>query len=133
MADNEVHRSIDEGPQHRVTFSHPFAVGRFSVTFDEWDSCVAGGGCNAYRPMDEGWGRGRRPVINVSWDDAKAYIEWLSQETGKTYRLLSEAEREYVTRAGTKSPFWWGGSFRRSQRTMMGFTRLMGTGLTQTH
>src|SRR5262249_61042118 len=91
-----------------VTFAKTFAVGRFAVTFEEWDACVADGGCNGYKPSDEGWGRGRRPVINVSWDDAKAYTEWLSARTGKEYRLLSEAEREYVTRAGTTTPFWWG-------------------------
>ena len=63
----------------------------------------------------EGWGRGKRPVINVNWDDAKAYVAWLSRKTGKTYRLLSEAEREYVTRAGTTTPFWWGSSISTSQ------------------
>ena len=63
------------------------------MTFDEWDACVADGGCNGYKPDDQDWGRGRRPVINVSWDDAKAYAAWLSKKTGKTYRLLSEAER----------------------------------------
>ena len=105
---NEEGRNSDEGPQHQVTFSQSFAFGRFAVTFDEWDACVADGGCNGYKPSDQGWGRGRRPVINVSWDDAKAYVAWLSRRAGKTYRLLSEAEREYVTRAGTTTPFWWG-------------------------
>jgi len=102
--------SNDERPQHRVTIARPFAVGRLAVTFDEWDGCVADGGCGGRRPDDEGWGRGKRPVINVSWDDAKTYVSWLSKKTGKTYRLLSEAEREYVTRAGTTAPFWWGSS-----------------------
>jgi len=100
--------SSDEQPQHSVTITRPFAVGRFAVTFHEWDSCVAAKGCKNYRPADRGWGRGRRPVINVSWEDARAYVAWLSRETGKPYRLLSEAEREYVTRAGTTTPFWWG-------------------------
>jgi formylglycine-generating enzyme required for sulfatase activity len=71
------------------------------VTFEQWDACISDSGCNGYRPADEGWGRGRRPAINVSWDDAKTYVAWLSRKTGKTYGLLSEAEREYVTRAGT--------------------------------
>jgi formylglycine-generating enzyme required for sulfatase activity len=112
---NEEGRSADEGPQHRVTFSQPFAAGRFPVTFDEWDACVADGGCNNYKPADEGWGRGRRPVINVSWDEAKAYVTWLSGKTGRTYRLLSESEREYVTRAGTTTRFWWGSSISTNE------------------
>ncbi len=98
----------NEGPLHRVTFARPLAVGKFAVTFVEWDACVGDGGCGGYRPPDEGWGRNQRPVINVSWDDAKAYAAWLSKKTGKIYRLLSEAEREYVTRAGTSTPFWFG-------------------------
>jgi formylglycine-generating enzyme required for sulfatase activity len=98
-----------------VTIARPFAVGKFAVTFDQWDACVADGGCNGYRPDDKDWGRGNRPVINVNWDDAKAYAEWLSRKTGKTYRLLSEAEREYVTRAGTTTPFWWGSSISPNQ------------------
>jgi formylglycine-generating enzyme required for sulfatase activity len=108
-------RFDDEGPQHRVTFARQFAVGRFAVTFDEWAACVADGGCDGYRPDDRNWGRGRRPVINVSWKDAKNYVAWLSRKTGKTYRLPSEAEREYVTRAGTTTPFWWGSSISTSQ------------------
>jgi formylglycine-generating enzyme required for sulfatase activity len=104
-----------EGPQHEVTIAQPFAVGRYAVTFAEWDACVADGGCNGYQPRDEGWGRGKLPVINVNWDDAKAYAAWLSRKTGKTYRLLSEAEREYATRAGTTTAFWWGPSISTSQ------------------
>ena len=98
----------NEIPQHKVIFSQSFAVGRFAVTFAEWDACVAQRGCRNYRPSDRGWGRNRRPVIHLWWDDAKAYVEWLSNKTGKPYRLLTEAEREYVTRAGTTTPFWWG-------------------------
>jgi formylglycine-generating enzyme required for sulfatase activity len=112
---SEAGRSDNEGPPHVVTFARPFAVGRFAVTFDEWDACVADGGCNGYKPSDQGWGRGQRPVTNVSWDDAKKYAAWLSRKTGKTYRLLSEAEREYVTRAGTTTPFWWGSSISKNQ------------------
>jgi len=114
-ADSEPGRGNDEGPQHRVTLSRQFAVGKYSVTFGEWDSCVADGGCNGYTPSDSGWGRDRRPVINVDWDDAKAYVAWLSKKTGKAYRLLSETEREYVTRAGQPTPFWWGSSILPSQ------------------
>jgi formylglycine-generating enzyme required for sulfatase activity len=112
---SELKRNEQEDPQHRVTVARSFAVGRFAVTFDEWDSCVADGGCNGHRPSDEGWGRGRRPVINVSWNDAKAYVAWLSRKTEKTYRLLTEAEREYVARAGTATSFWWGNSISTSQ------------------
>ena len=97
-----------EGPPHPVVFARPFAVGVYEVTVEEWEACVAGGGCRGYRPSDEGWGRGRRPVINVNWWDAQAYVEWLSQKTGKQYRLLSEAEWEYVARARTTSPWPWG-------------------------
>jgi formylglycine-generating enzyme required for sulfatase activity len=99
-----------ESPQHKVTIANPFAVGKFAVTFAEWDACANDGGCGGAKPSDQGWGRGDRPVINVNWNEAKDYIGWLSKKTGKTYRLLSEAEREYVTRAGTATPFWWGRS-----------------------
>jgi formylglycine-generating enzyme required for sulfatase activity len=112
---SETWRSDAEGPQHRVTFDRQFAAGKFAVTFEEWDACVADGGCYGYRPLDKGWGRGRQPVINVSWNDAKAYVAWLSRKTGRAYRLLSEAEREYVTRAGMTTPFWWGSSISTQQ------------------
>jgi formylglycine-generating enzyme required for sulfatase activity len=117
---SEVGRAAEEGPQHTVTFGQQFAVGRFELTYDEWDACVADGGCNGYTPHDSGWGRGRRPTINVSWDDAKAYVTWLAKKTGKSYRLLSEAEREYVTRAGTTTPFWWGKSISTNQANYNG-------------
>lgn len=87
-----------------------FAAGKYEVTFDEWDACVAGGGCNEYRPDDHGWGRGRQPVINVSWQDANKYVQWLSQETGHSYRLLSTAEWEYTARAGAATAYPWGDS-----------------------
>jgi formylglycine-generating enzyme required for sulfatase activity len=99
-------RSSDESLQHEVTIAKPFAVGRFAVTFDEWDACVADGGCS--KPADQGWGRAQRPVINVSWNDIQSYLKWLSRKTGGTYRLLSEAEFEYVARAGSKTAYPWG-------------------------
>jgi formylglycine-generating enzyme required for sulfatase activity len=107
---DEAGRSSDEGPVHEVHILRPFAVSKYPITFEEWDSAVTAGGCNGHKPDDEGWGRGRRPVINVNWEDAKAYVAWLSQKTGKDYRLLSEAEWEYVARAGTTTPFWLGES-----------------------
>ena len=102
--------SYSEQPYHPVAIAQPFAVGRYEVTFDEWDACVAEGGCNGYRPKDKKWGRGRRPVINVSWEAAQDYLYWLSQKTGKPYRLLSEAEWEYAVRAGTTTAYYWGDS-----------------------
>src|SRR5262245_25184664 len=85
---NESERRSKEA-QVRVSIAAPFAVGRFAVTFDEWDACVTDGSCSR-QPSDQGWGRGKHPVINVNWDDAKAYAAWLSTKTGKSYRLLSE-------------------------------------------
>jgi formylglycine-generating enzyme required for sulfatase activity len=114
---NEPERNDGEA-QVRVSIHAPFAVGKFAVTFDEWDACVADAGCSGYKgalPKDEGWGREKQPVINVNWRDAKAYTSWLSRKTGETYRLLSEAEREYVTRARTTTPFWWGSSITPKQ------------------
>ena len=126
-------RFADEGPQHVVRFARGFAVGKFAVTFAEWDACVAGGGCDGYRPADAGWGRASRPVINVSWNDAQAYVAWLSKRTGGTYRLLSEAEREYVARAGTSTPFWWGKSITPKQANYDGNTVYEGGGTEGEH
>jgi formylglycine-generating enzyme required for sulfatase activity len=108
--ENEPGSTPDERPRHEVMFRQSFSVGRFAVTFDEWEACLAAKGCS-YRPSDQNWGRGKQPVINILWSDAKEYVKWLSRKTGRPYRLLSEAEREYITRAGTSSAFWWGDNF----------------------
>jgi formylglycine-generating enzyme required for sulfatase activity len=91
-----------------------FAIGKFAVTFKEWDACVADGDCGGYLPPDNGWGRGNRPVINVSWNDAQNYIHWLSRKTGNTYRLPSEQEWAIAARAGTTSDYYWGNDIGRN-------------------
>ncbi len=112
----ETDRNDNEGPQRQVTIARPFAIGKFEVTFAEWQACVAGGGCQSNpNPDDEGWGKDRQPVVNVSWDDAMEYVAWLSKTTGKTYRLLTEAEWEYAARAGTTSRFAIGNTISSAQ------------------
>jgi len=103
--EGEKGRSDDEGPQHEVTIPRNFAVSRFVVTFDQWDACVRHGGCTLPGAGASSWGRGKQPAISVSWDDAQQYVSWLSGSTGKPYRLLSEAEWEYVARAETTTAY----------------------------
>jgi formylglycine-generating enzyme required for sulfatase activity len=113
--DDEPGRTEDEGPRHEVTIPHALAVGRYAVTFEEWDFAQADKdwasvtGIKPRKPDDRKWGPGRRPVIDVSWDDAKAYAKWLSHRTGQAYRLLSEAEWEYAARAGSGAAWCFGG------------------------
>jgi formylglycine-generating enzyme required for sulfatase activity len=105
----EAGRYSDEFPRRLVSIEQPFAIGRFAVTFDEWEACVADKGCTGNQsPGDSGWGRGRRPVIDISWNDAQDYVTWLSGKTGKRYRLLSEAEWEYAARAGSTAAYAFG-------------------------
>jgi formylglycine-generating enzyme required for sulfatase activity len=86
-------------PQHEVAIMAPFAVAKFELTFAEWDACASVGACP--QAADSGKGRGNKPVINVSWNDAQKYVAWLSLMTGKSYRLLSEAEYEYAARGAS--------------------------------
>jgi formylglycine-generating enzyme required for sulfatase activity len=102
----ELGRGDSEGPQHEVTFAKRFALGKYAVTFAQYDHyCEVAG---TEKPEDRNWSRGQRPVINVNWRDAMAYCEWLAKETGQPYRLPSEAEWEYACRAGTTTPFSFG-------------------------
>ena len=103
-----------ERPLHRVTFARPFAIGKHTVTFAEYDACVAADGCER-RPQDERWGRGRQPVVDISWNEAVGYVAWLARKTGKSYRLPSEAEWEYAARAGTTTRYPWGDAVGRNR------------------
>ena len=127
---SEEWRNYAESPRHRVTIGSPFAVGVYEVTFTEWDECAVAGGCVMAGPYDDEAGSPyddagdspygdpsyrRRPVVNVSWDDAQSYVGWLSLETGESYRLLSESEWEYAARAGTETRYWWGNDIGRNR------------------
>ena len=105
----------NEKPVHEVSIKQPFALSVHEVTFADWDACLAAGGCGGHEPDDEGWGRGIRPVINVSRDDAQAYASWLSEQTGAAYRLPSEAEWGYAARAGTVTKYHWGNGIKANR------------------
>ncbi len=115
----EPDRNSDEEPRRQVTIAKPFAVAKYEVTFAEWDACRRSGGCS-HNPDDYNWGRGNRPVIDVSWRDAQEYARWLSGETGNRYRLLSESEWEYAARAGTTTPFHFGTTISTDQANYNG-------------
>ncbi|WP_133510857.1 SUMF1/EgtB/PvdO family nonheme iron enzyme [Candidatus Thiosymbion oneisti] len=114
---DEPGRHTAEGPVHEVTL-RPFAMGRTQVTFAEYDRFAAATGRK--KPGDEGWGQGQQPVINVTWKDATAYAAWLSDQTGESYRLPTEAEWEYAARAGTSTPFWTGDCIHTDQANYKG-------------
>lgn len=104
--ETEIGRWDTESPQHEVTIAYAFEISKFEVTFDEFDAFAKA--TNRASQIDEGWSRGKQPVSNVSFNDAQAYVQWLSKQTGKQYRLPSEAEWEYVARAGSQTRYWWG-------------------------
>ena len=112
-------RNANEGPQHTATIDKPFAVAKFALTFDEWDTCVTYGDC-PQGVSDGGFGRAQRPVVFVTWDDAQRYAAWLAKMTGKPYRLLTEAEYEYATRAGTQTAYPWGDDIGRNNANCNG-------------
>lgn len=124
---SEVERLAREGPQHKVTLSEPFLLGRYAVTFEEYDHFCEGT-CRV-KPDDEGWGRGRRPVINVSWEDANAYCVWLGEVTGRRYHLPNEAQWEYACRAGTETPFSFGANVTPEQANFDGSYPYAGTAI----
>jgi formylglycine-generating enzyme required for sulfatase activity len=101
----EPNRNVNESPRHRVTIARAFAVSKFLLTSKEWQICVQQRGCRD--DADDGWGD-LYPVTGPAWNDAQSYVTWLSKLTGKPYRLLTEAEYEYVARAGTQTAYPWG-------------------------
>lgn len=102
-----------EQPVRIVSFKRPFALGRYELTWDEYQVCIDAGACSGLG--DQGWGKGRRPVIQVSWDDAQHYIDWLNRTHAETYRLPSEAEWEYAARAGSQAHYGWGSGISHEQ------------------
>jgi formylglycine-generating enzyme required for sulfatase activity len=104
-----------ERPPYKVVIAKPFAVGKFEVIFAEWDACISDNGCT-HKPNDQGWGRDRRPVVDVSADHIQMqYIPWLRRKTGRDYRLLTEGEWEYSARAGTSTTYPWGNEAGRNR------------------
>jgi formylglycine-generating enzyme required for sulfatase activity/DNA-binding winged helix-turn-helix (wHTH) protein len=116
--DEPGHNAAEE-PRHSVMIAKRFAIGKFELTFAEWDTCVTYGDCNP-NISDSGTGRGREPVINIDWQDAKQYVAWLSRVTGKPYRLASEAEWEYAARGGTITTYSWGNDVGKGNANCVG-------------
>jgi formylglycine-generating enzyme required for sulfatase activity len=118
MGDIQGKAGKDEQPVHEVHISKRFGMSRYEITFDQYDDFAKA--TRTDLPDDEGFGRGRQPVIHVSWNDAFAYTGWLSRETGKRYRLPSEAEWEYAARAGTETAYWWGNEMKQGMANCIG-------------
>jgi formylglycine-generating enzyme required for sulfatase activity/LysM repeat protein len=114
MGDLQGSGDIDEQPVHEVSIKR-FASSRYEITFSDYDKFATA--TRRKKPNDENWGRGIRPVINVNWEDARAYTNWLSHQTGHKYRLPTEAEWEYAARAGTKTKYWWGNNIGSNNAT----------------
>ena len=118
MGDIQGKHGKNEQPVHEVHIARRFAMSRYEITFDQYDDFAKATGRDL--PDDEGWGRGRQPVIHVSWNDAVAYAKWLFQQTGKHYRLPTEAEWEYAARAGTETVYWWGNEVQQGSANCRG-------------
>ncbi len=116
---------FDELPLQTVTISKPFALSRYEITFEEYDEYCRATNCT--KPEDSSWGQGNRPVINVSWKEAQAYIAWLSEKTGARYRLPTDAEWEYAARAGASTRFYWGDDVGEEQSNCAGCQIIWGS------
>jgi formylglycine-generating enzyme required for sulfatase activity len=118
MGDIQGKHGKNEQPVHEVHIARRFAMSRYEITFDQYDDFAKATGRDL--PDDEGWGRGRQPVIHVLWNDAVAYAKWLFQQTGKHYRLPTEAEWEYAARGGTETVYWWGNEIKQGLANCVG-------------
>jgi formylglycine-generating enzyme required for sulfatase activity len=110
MGDLMEEGDANELPVHEVTVGD-FAIGKYPVTFDQFDRFAVATGRD--KPTDEGWGRGDRPVINISWNDATAMAEWLSEQSGRSFRLPTESQWEFAARAGSSEAYGWGNTITR--------------------
>jgi formylglycine-generating enzyme required for sulfatase activity len=121
MGDLSGNSGVDERPVHDVWINYRFAVGKFEVTEVQWNACLVDGRCRGIRPF--GYGKfdpnSTRPVVNVTWKNVEMFLEWLRWKTSEDYRLLSEAEFEYVARAGTTTRYWWGDNFGNEAEATM--------------